>query len=63
MQWPKTWENCRINMKGLSSYPNVPLAALHRKGTEGATVHVASPKSHNFNLTKTIRSNESNSRV
>lgn len=29
------------------SYPNVPLTVLQRKGTEGAGVHVAKPKSHN----------------
>lgn len=46
---------CRINMKGLSLYPNVPLTVLQRKGSEGAEVHVANPKSHSYNLTKTIR--------
>jgi len=35
-------------MKGLSLYPNVPLTVLQRKGTEGAEVHVANPKSHNY---------------
>jgi len=39
-------------MKGLSLYPNVPLTVLQRKGTEGAEVHVASPKSHNYKLKK-----------
>jgi hypothetical protein len=37
-------------MKGLSLYPNVPLTVLQRKGTEGAEVHVANPKSHNYKL-------------
>lgn len=36
-------------MKGLSSYPNVPFTVLQRKGTEGAEVHVANPKSHIYN--------------
>ena len=42
-------------MKCLSLYPNVPLTVLQRKGTEGAEVHVANPKSHSYKLTKTIR--------
>lgn len=45
-------KNKLISMKGLSSYPNVPFTVLQRKGTEGAEVHEASPKSHNYNLTK-----------
>ena len=48
----KTKIICRINKKGSSSYPNVPLTVLQRKGTEGAEVHAANPKSHNCDLTK-----------
>ena len=43
-------KNKLISMKGLSSYPNVPFTVLQRKGTEGAEVHEASPKPHNYNL-------------
>lgn len=35
-------------------YPNVPLTVLQRKGTEGARVHVANPKSHNCNIIYSI---------
>jgi len=45
-------------MKELSSYPNVPFTVLQRKGTDGAEVHVANPKSHNCNLTKRINQND-----
>lgn len=31
-----------------NSYPNVPFTVLQRKGTDGAGVHVANPKSHNY---------------
>ena len=36
------------DLKGFQArYPNVPFTVLHRKGTEGAAVQVANPKSHN----------------
>ena len=37
------------DLKGFSRYiyPKVPFTVLHRKGTEGAAVQVANPKSHN----------------
>lgn len=33
------------------TYPNVPLTVLQRKGTDGAEVHDANPKSHNYKFT------------
>jgi hypothetical protein len=45
-------------MKGLSWYPNVPLTVLQRKGTDGADVHVANPKSHNYKLNKLSQSEQ-----
>ena len=36
-------------MVGFDLYPNVPFTVLQRKGTEGAAVQVANPKSHNCN--------------
>lgn len=32
------------------TYPNVPFTVLHRKGTEGAGVHEANPKSHSYRM-------------
>lgn len=47
------------------SYPNVPLTVLQRKGTDGAAVHVANPKSHNCKqpLPETQLMNKNNRRL